>query len=84
MAARENRQGVALIQAQEEWSKEEHPQLSITGGQGPVRRPLPNELHISKPLRLEEGFHNILRSLADARGPGQPEHRRLRWRFRGG
>ena len=80
MAAGENHQGGALIQAQEEWPEEEHPHLGVAGDQGPVRsRRLPDELYIGKPLSLEEGFHNILRGLTDARGPGQPE----RGRFRG-
>jgi hypothetical protein len=80
MAAGENHQGGALIQVQEEWSEEAHPHLGLTGDQGPVRqRPLPDELDIGKPLRLEEGVHHILRGLTDACGPGQPE----RGRFRG-
>ena len=68
-----------LIQAQQEWPEEEHPHLGVTGDQGPVRsRPFPDELHIGKPLSLEEGLYNVLRGLTDASGAGQPERGRFR------
>src|SRR4029453_19166550 len=68
----------------EEWPEEGRPHLGPAGDQGPARpRRFPDELHIGKPLSLEEGFHNILRGLTDARGPGQPEPCRLGRRLRG-
>src|SRR5262249_5800251 len=59
--------------------------LGVAGGQRIVRRSrLADELDIAEPLGREEILDDILRRLADARGPGEPERGRLRWRLGGG